>query len=91
MTPFALFSYFGNRKAASRALGTNITTVRYWEKIGRIPDPRQWQIELATNHDLRADRPALVDPQYQLLGGAHRTFPRWTPRRRPAPAGPCST
>jgi hypothetical protein len=73
MTAHDLFRYFGNRMATARALGVDLSTARYWEENG-LPLPRQWQAELATNRRLKADQPALVDPNYDHDGP--RLFPK---------------
>lgn len=50
--------HFGSPSALARALGINRASVAEWRIVG-IPEGRQYQIELATNGQLRADFPPL--------------------------------
>lgn len=58
MSPQALISHFGTQVAASKALGCAQSTVAEWCADGSIPEGRQYQIELATDGRLTADKPA---------------------------------
>ena len=59
MTPQDLQKHYGTQTAIARALGAAQSSVAEWFQNGRIPEGRQYQIELATNGVLRADKPAL--------------------------------
>lgn len=51
--------YFGSPTALAAAMGISTASVAEWKAANCIPEVRQYQIELATNGDLRADKPAL--------------------------------
>jgi len=53
-------SYFQTASRMARALGVSTPSVMEW-KAG-IPEVRQYQIELATGGQLKADLPALRHP-----------------------------
>ena len=59
MTPKQALDHFGTQQRIARALGMAQSSVAEWFAAGRIPEGRQYQIELATGGALRADRPAL--------------------------------
>ena len=59
MTPQDLLKHFGTQTAIAKALGCSQPSVCEWFETGRIPEGRQYQIELATSGALRASRPAL--------------------------------
>ncbi|UBB15454.1 Cro/CI family transcriptional regulator [Comamonas odontotermitis] len=59
MSPKQLISFFQTQAAAARALGCAQSTIAEWVAAGSVPDGRQYQAQLATNGQLRADRPAL--------------------------------
>lgn len=59
MSPKQLIEFFGTQAKAARALGLSQPTVAGWIVAGEIPEARQYQVEIATNGALRADRPAL--------------------------------
>jgi hypothetical protein len=59
MSPKNVVQYFGSQVAAAKALGVYQSSVAEWVANGCIPEVRQYQIELATNGQLRADKPAL--------------------------------
>ncbi len=59
MNPRTLEEHFGSKAAIAKALGVALPSVYDWFKTGEIPQGRQYQIELATGGDLRAERPAL--------------------------------
>ena len=58
MTPEDLLQHYGTQSEIARALGCSQSSVFEWFESGRIPDGRQYQIELATSGMLRASRPA---------------------------------
>ena len=53
-----VFDYFGGVGKTAKALGLSQSTVSEWQ-INGIPEGRQYQIELATKHKIKADKPAL--------------------------------
>jgi len=59
MTPSELITYFKTQALAARALGCAQSSISGWVEQGHIPDGRQYQIQLATEGRLLADRPAL--------------------------------
>jgi DNA-binding transcriptional regulator YdaS (Cro superfamily) len=59
MAPHEVISFFGTQVAASKALGISQPSIAMWVEVGIVPEVRQYQIELATNGQLRADLPAL--------------------------------
>lgn len=59
MTPKSVLQHFGSQAEIARALGLSQPSVFEWFASGEIPDTRQYQIELATGGQLRADKPAL--------------------------------
>lgn len=61
MTPQELVVHFNTQVGAARALGCAQSTVAEWCAEGAIPEGRQYQIELATNGKLVADKPARRD------------------------------
>lgn len=59
MKPQEAIHYFKTQTRLAVALGMSQSAVAEWVSIGYIPLTRQYQIELATNGALRADKPAL--------------------------------
>ncbi len=59
MTPDQAIQHFGSISKLARALGLANPTIYDWLNAGAIPEPRQYQIELATCGRLQADKPAL--------------------------------
>jgi DNA-binding transcriptional regulator YdaS (Cro superfamily) len=59
MTLEDLQKHYGTQVSIAQALGIAQSSVSGWFQSGRIPDGRQYQIELATEGALRADKPAL--------------------------------
>jgi DNA-binding transcriptional regulator YdaS (Cro superfamily) len=59
MSPKTVIEFYGGLSATARALGCKPQTVSEWVDNGEVPEGRQYQIELATNGALRADKPAL--------------------------------
>ena len=59
MTPKDLQKYFGTQAAIARAIGAAQSSVAEWFQNAKIPEGRQYQIEIATNSALKADKPAL--------------------------------
>lgn len=58
MTPQDAKNYFGSQTAIAKALGAAQSSVCEWFEAGKIPEGRQYQIELATKGKLKADKPA---------------------------------
>ena len=58
MNPKQVIEYFKTQTAAADALGIAQSSVAGWLDSGEVPEVRQYQIELATNGQLRADLPA---------------------------------
>jgi DNA-binding transcriptional regulator YdaS (Cro superfamily) len=59
MNPRQVVDHFGTQTATADALGIAQSSVAGWIDAGEVPEPRQYQIELATGGMLRADKPAL--------------------------------
>lgn len=59
MTPEAAIKHFGTQTKLAQALGLAQSSVAEWAANQSIPLSRQYQIELATNGQLKADQPAL--------------------------------
>jgi len=53
-----VFEFFGGVGKTARALGLSQSTVSEWQ-INGVPECRQYQIELATHRQIKADKPAL--------------------------------
>ena len=51
--------HFGSPALAAKSLGLAAPTIYDWLESGEVPEARQYQIEIATNGALRADKPAL--------------------------------
>lgn len=62
MTPKDVLDYFGGLSATARALGCKPQSVIEWVSAGRVPEGRQYQVELATGGRLRASKPAMRVP-----------------------------
>ncbi len=60
MTYDQLIEYFGTQQAAADAIGIKQPSVAEWKENG-IPIPRQAQYELATDGNLRAERPVRIE------------------------------
>ncbi len=58
MTPNDILEFFGTKSEIARALGIEVPSICEWFDKGKVPETRQYQIELATNGQLRASRPA---------------------------------
>lgn len=59
MNPRQVIEFFGDHRSVAEALGLAAPSIYDWEKSGQVPEGRQYQIEMATNGALRADKPAL--------------------------------
>jgi DNA-binding transcriptional regulator YdaS (Cro superfamily) len=57
MTYQQAISHFGTPAAMARALGVDRASVAEWRE--KIPEGRQYQIQIATGGKLKADKPAL--------------------------------
>jgi DNA-binding transcriptional regulator YdaS (Cro superfamily) len=58
MSPDAAIQHFGSQTALAKAVGVVQPTVSGWRTDGKIPEPRQFQIEVLTHGKLKADREA---------------------------------
>jgi len=58
MTPQDVLAHFRTQAEIARVLGCAQSSVAEWFDAGKVPDGRQYQLELATRGALRADRPA---------------------------------
>ena len=59
MSPKQVIDFFGTQTATAKALGIAQSSVAGWVSAGEVPMERQYQVELATNGQLRADLPAM--------------------------------
>ncbi|QNN56500.1 Cro/Cl family transcriptional regulator [Diaphorobacter ruginosibacter] len=59
MNTAELITFFRTQAVAARALGCAQSTIAEWVAGGAIPDCRQYQVQLATQGVLKADKPAL--------------------------------
>jgi hypothetical protein len=58
MTPNDLITLFKTQTEIAKALGCAQSSVAEWFETGRVPEGRQYQIELLTGGALRASKPA---------------------------------
>lgn len=58
MTPQEVIQHFGTQVKAAQALGIKQSSVAGWIKNGVVPEGRQYQIQLLTGGQLRADQKA---------------------------------
>ena len=58
MTPNDLLKLYGTKAEIARVTGCKLPSVCEWFDKGEVPEGKQYQIELATNGQLRASRPA---------------------------------
>lgn len=54
-----VIEHFGNVANLSNQLGISTQAIYDWK--GKVPDLRQWQIEVLTNGKLKADRKTKTD------------------------------
>lgn len=59
MSPKQVIEHFGGIPKAAAALGLKAPTIYDWIDTGEVPEARQYQIEMASDGALRADKPAL--------------------------------
>ncbi len=59
MKPADAIRHFGSISKLARALGLAPPTIHDWVNNGEIPESRQYQVQLASNGVLLADKPAL--------------------------------
>lgn len=62
MTADELISFFGGVAATARALGVKDPSVSEWKATGVVPELRQYQAEIASGGQLKADKPACRSP-----------------------------
>jgi hypothetical protein len=58
MKPNDILNHFGSKAEIARTLGVELPSVCEWFDKDRVPESRQYQIELATGRKLRASKPA---------------------------------
>ncbi len=58
MTPAEALAHFGSKAEIARVVGVQPPSVIEWFDNNEIPEGRQYQLELASNGLLRADKPA---------------------------------
>lgn len=58
MKPNDALHHFGSVSAIASVCGCEQPSVSEWFSRGKIPDGRQYQIQIATNGALKADLPA---------------------------------
>lgn len=58
MTPKQLIDHFGGRSSAAKAIGVTYEAIRQWDEAGKIPETRQYQIQVLTGDQLKADTQA---------------------------------
>lgn len=63
MAPQEVFDYYGGKQATADRLQISYQAVQQWDDKGRVPMGRQYEIEIDTSGALRADRPAISDPE----------------------------
>lgn len=68
MTPDDLLEYFGTKAEIARAVGVEPPSLTDWFNSGKVPEVRQYQIEIATGGALRASKPADRRPANQRVG-----------------------
>ena len=56
MSPDEAIQHFGGQSGLAKAVGVTQPTVSGWKTSGKIPEPRQFHIEVVTKGKLRADR-----------------------------------
>jgi DNA-binding transcriptional regulator YdaS (Cro superfamily) len=59
MNPKQVIDFFGTQTNTAKSLGIAQSSVAGWVQAGEVPMDRQYQIELASDGQLRADLPAL--------------------------------
>lgn len=58
MTPKAALDHFKSKTRIARVLGVEPPSVFEWFSKGKIPEGRQYQLQIASDGALRADKPA---------------------------------
>ena len=56
MTPQDAITHFGSQAKLAHALGIKQSSVAGWVASKKIPEPRQFQIEVVTDGQLKAER-----------------------------------
>lgn len=59
MKPQELIDHFGNMNRTAKALGVSLPSVSKWVELNEVPELRQYQAQIATDGELKADVPAL--------------------------------
>lgn len=55
MTPQQVIDFFGTQEKTAQALGIRQPSVSDWVTNGKVPPGRQFEIEIRTNGQLKAD------------------------------------
>lgn len=55
MTPDQVIEYYGTQRKAAEALGVTQPAISTWLRKGRVPETRQYQIEVRTGGQLKAE------------------------------------
>lgn len=75
MTPQEVLSHFGTQAEIARVLGCKQPSVAEWFLPGaKVPEGRQYQLELATGGTLKADKPANrnpAEPEPEIVSAAY--------------------
>jgi predicted XRE-type DNA-binding protein len=58
MTPQEVLAHFGSQAEIARVLGCKQPSVAEWFEKGEVPEGRQYQLQIATDGVLQADKPA---------------------------------
>lgn len=82
MTPQQVLDHFKTQAEIARVLGCKQPSVAEWFDKGEVPEGRQYQLELATNGTLRADKPANRNPADETAGPKVSAAPQAAPSQR---------
>lgn len=58
MTPQEVLSHYGTQAEIARVLGCTQPSIAEWFEKGRVPEGRQYQLEIASGGTLKAAKPA---------------------------------
>jgi hypothetical protein len=58
MTPQQVLDHFGTQAEIARVLGCKQPSIAEWFEKGEVPEGRQYQLEIATDGALVAEKPA---------------------------------
>lgn len=63
MTPAQVLEHYGTQAEIARVLGCKQPSIAEWFEKGEVPDGRQYQLEIASDGALKADKPANRKPE----------------------------